>query len=111
MKPTHMPSEETITRLRTTDIMTYVQNDVVKQHYDTKNHWNNEEWFGAITSVSGKGKYRFNQLGTDGFAYSQYRFSNKDDAIQFLCNCQHRLVQVEEGNGQYEVRTYYMDGY
>ena len=111
MKPKYMPSEETITRLRTTEITSYVQNDVVMEHYDTKNHWNNEEWFGSTCDVSGTGKYRFNQLGTDGFAYTQYRFSNKDDAIQFLCNCQHRMVQVEEGDGQYEVRTYYMEGY
>ena len=80
-------------------------------HYNTLNHWNNEAWFGNICSVSGTGKYRFNQIGTTGFAHWQHRFKSKDDAIEFLCYSPHRMVQVKEGDGQYEVRTTYMEGY
>ena len=80
-------------------------------HYNTLNHWNNEEWFGSLCNVSGTGKYRFNQVGTDGFAWSQMRFKNKDDAIAYLCHGVQRYYQVKEGDGQYEVRTYYMEGY
>ena len=79
--------------------------------YTDLNHWNNEEWFGSMCQVSGTGKYRFNQLGTDGFAWRQYRFKSKDEAIEFLCMGMHRFVQVKEGDGQYEVRTAYMEGY
>jgi len=80
-------------------------------HYNTLNHWNNEEWFGSKAIVYGTGKYRFNQIGTDGFAWSQYRFNSKDDAMAYLCRCPHQLIQVKEGDGQYEVRTTYMEGY
>lgn len=77
----------------------------------TPNHWNNEEWFGSICMVSGTGKYRFNQYGRTGFAHWQHRFNNKDDAIEWLCHAPNRVVQVKEDDGQYEVRTKYMDGY
>lgn len=83
----------------------------VEPHYNTLNHWNNEAWFGNICTVSGTGKYRFNQLGTDGFAHWQHRFKSKDEAIEFLCYSPHRLVWVKEGDGQYEVRQNYMEGY
>ena len=96
------PSEEVIQALTDTEI---------GEHFNTKNHWNNEEWFGAITHVSGTGKYRFNQFGRTGFAHWQYRFKNKDEAIEFLCRCSHTLHQVRKGDGQYEVRTYYMEGF
>ncbi len=80
-------------------------------NYNTLNHWNNEEWFGHICHVSGTGKYRFNQIGTTGFAHWQHRFTSKDAAIEFLCRGMHTFVQVKEGEGQYEVRTTYMEGY
>ncbi len=80
-------------------------------HYHTLNHWNNEDWFGHICMVSGTGKYRFNQIGSTGFAHWQHRFKSKDDAIAFLCRSPHQLIQVKEGDGQYEVRTTYMEGY
>tara|TARA_R110001592_G_scaffold45387_2_gene145091 strand:+ start:576 stop:905 length:330 start_codon:yes stop_codon:yes gene_type:complete len=83
----------------------------VEPHYNTLNHWNNEAWYGHICHVSGTGKYRFNQIGTTGFAHWQHRFSSKDDAIEFLCRGMHQFVQVKEGDGQYEVRTTYMEGY
>jgi hypothetical protein len=108
MKPKYMPSEATILRLMNTEIKRTPDGT---PHYNTLNHWNNEEWFSSITNVSGTGKYRFNQLGTDGFAWRQTRCKSKDEAIEMLCTSPHRLVQVKEGDGQYEVRTYYMEGY
>lgn len=104
-------SPERIEELKNVEIRIIPFGDELIPHYQDLNHWNNEKWFGSTCNVSGTGKYRFNQLGTDGFAWRQSRFKNKDDAIQFICNCQHRLVQVKEGDGQYEVRTYYMEGY
>ena len=96
------PSEEVIQALTDTEI---------GEHFNTKNHWNNEEWFGAISQVFGTGKYRFNQLGRTGFAHWQYRFKNKDEAIAFICRFTNHLSQVRKGDGQYEVRTYYMEGF
>lgn len=71
----------------------------------TKNHWNNPEWDGQTTFVRGTGKYRFNQYGTDGFAWTQYRFNNKNDAILFLCSYPNTLCWVNQTNPQYEVRV------
>ena len=71
----------------------------------TANHWNNPDWDGQTTTVRGTGTYRFNQYGTDGFAWTQYRFQNKNDAIGFLCSCRHHLEWVREGHPQYEVRV------
>lgn len=78
----------------------------------TLNHWNHEEWFGNMTNVSGKGKYRFNQYGRYGFAHWQYRFTTKDEAIEWLCHSrQYPVRQVTDTDAQYHVRTYYMEGY
>lgn len=104
-------SPERILELKNVEIEMIDCGKEMVANYQTQNHWNNEEWFGSICQVSGTGKYRFNQLGTDGFAWRQYRFNNKDDAIEFLCMGMHRFVQVKEGDGQYEVRTTYMEGY
>lgn len=90
---------------------TYPETGVQEPQFNTLNHWNNEEWFGLVCMVYGTGKYRFNQYGTDGFAHWQYRFTSKDAAIEFLCRAHQRLVQVFEGDGQYEVRQNYMEGY
>lgn len=78
----------------------------------TLNHWNNEDWFSSKTTVSGKGKYRFNQYGRTGFAHWQYRFQTKDEAIQWLCHGRpYSVQQVDDTHPQYHVRTYYMEGY
>lgn len=71
----------------------------------TRNHWNEPEWSLKKTMVSGSGKYRFNQYGTDGFAYWQYRCKTKDEAIDFLCLQGMRLYRVKEGDPQYDVRV------
>ena len=81
-------------------------------NHATLNHWNNEDWFGAKTTVSGKGKYRFNQYGRTGFAHWQYRFTNKDEAIQWLCSSRpYQVTQVTDTDAQYHVRTNYMEGF
>ena len=85
--------------------------EIVEGDFRTLNHWNNPAWLNSICQVHGTGKYRFNFFGSDGFAYTQYRFKSKDEAIQFLCSHQNRLVQVTESNGyqgQYHVRQHYL---
>ncbi len=57
--------------------------------------------------LSGTGKYRFNQYGTDGFAYWQYRFKTKDAAIEWLCHSRpQNLRRVDPTDPQYEVMVW-----
>ena len=81
----------------------------VRDDARTWTHWNHPDWMGSICQISGTGKYRFNQYGTDGFAYWQYRFKTKDEAITFLCMQSNPVNQVFAGHPQYEVRDYYLE--
>ena len=57
--------------------------------------------------VIGTGKYRFNQYGTDGFAYWQHRFNTKDEAIEYLCRSRpQNLRRVDSTDPQYEVMVW-----
>ena len=47
-----------------------------------KEQWEFDE--NRTCQVSGSGPYRFNQYGTDGFAWRQFRFKTKDEAMEYL---------------------------
>jgi len=52
--------------------------------------------------VIGSGKYRFNQYGTDGKAWRQYRFKTKDEAMESLSGRTLPLGMVKPGQDQYD---------
>ena len=56
-------------------------------------------------NVIGSGPYRFNQYGTDGFAYSQFRFKTKDEAMEYLGDFARSfpLRRVKPDQPQYKV--------
>jgi len=57
--------------------------------------------------VSGTGKYRFNQYGTDGFAYRQWRFKTKDAAMDYLARWTSVPVyRVKPDQPQYQVMVW-----
>ena len=71
-----------------------------------KTQWNNWDFNCKTCQVEGKGKYRFNQYGTGGFAWRQSRFQTKDEAIQFLLwSRPFQLGWAKPNDPQYEVRT------
>ena len=53
-------------------------------------------------SIIGSGKYRFNQYGTDGKAWRQYRFKTKDEAMESLSGRTLPLGMVKPGQDQYD---------
>ena len=58
--------------------------------------------------VCGTGKYRFNQYGTDGFAWRQFRFKTKDDAMEYLGDFARDfpLRRVKPDQPQYQVMVW-----
>lgn len=53
-------------------------------------------------TVHGSGKYRFNQNGSDGKTWGQYRFKTKDEAMGFLAGRTLPLSWVKPGQDQYD---------
>jgi hypothetical protein len=68
--------------------------------------WENPEWEDSSCQIQGSGKYRFNQYGTDGYAWRQFRFKTKDAAMNYLSMFTLPLQRVMPDQPQYNVQVW-----
>lgn len=68
--------------------------------------WENPDWKNSSCEIQGSGKYRFNQYGTTGFAWRQFRFRTKDEAMSYLAGFPLSLRRVMPDHPQYNVQVW-----